>query len=252
MIALCQFRENILMAIDALVGDRGRVFELLHGVLKRAWGLCMMCPCILAECLVCARDCYSQVCKAMGMVFVKDEQGQGMAITQPGAPSTADWRLRPIERLLRPVSVCWIPGVHFHGCSEKWASVPSRVGVVDFQCCCVAPNCHAVGLPAGGGYESNATRVCIVHMPHLRMTSMASSRLCIACHTCSLRHVLRQHTVCFRGCAKTHFGDTAYTEFWLLCHPLPATASRTVPSNAPQISKIFEKSLSIPQLSQTP
>ena len=81
--------------------SKGLVVELVRGVLQKAWGLPVVCECIGPGVPACLGQCCGRVCKAMGMVFVKDETGAGMAFTEPAA-LTAGWELRLAEPLLSP------------------------------------------------------------------------------------------------------------------------------------------------------
>ena len=89
-VALCQFRDNILLASDAPQDEWGEVVELVRGVLQKAWGLLVVCECIGLDVSQWQGECRGQVCKAMGMVSVKDESGEGMSFTEPAA-LTAQW-----------------------------------------------------------------------------------------------------------------------------------------------------------------
>ena len=48
-VALCYFRENVLLASDAPPADWARVVELVESVLERALGLPVVCACISPE-----------------------------------------------------------------------------------------------------------------------------------------------------------------------------------------------------------
>ena len=100
-IALCQLRDNVLMATDAPCANWGMAVELVRGVLQRAWGLPVVCPCIFDDYRASLGACCGNVCKAMGVVFVKDSDGKGMAYTEPTA-LTDSWNMRLVEPLLSP------------------------------------------------------------------------------------------------------------------------------------------------------
>ena len=106
-IALCPFRDNILIATNASKKDWGRVVELVRGVAQRAWGLPVACPRITAETPQSQGACYGQICKVLGVVFIKNEQGNGMAFVEPFA-LTDQWTLCLAEPLLTPA--CAYPG----------------------------------------------------------------------------------------------------------------------------------------------
>ena len=57
----------------------------MRGVLQKAWGLQVVCECIGPDITECQGHGCGQVCKAMGMVFVKDDSGEGMSFTEPAA-----------------------------------------------------------------------------------------------------------------------------------------------------------------------
>ena len=93
--------------IVAACVDRGRAVELVKGVLHRAWGLPVVCHCIFDDCPAGLGACCGNVCKAMGLVFVKDSEGKGLGYTEPTA-LTNGWNLRLAEPLLSPG--CAYPG----------------------------------------------------------------------------------------------------------------------------------------------
>ena len=106
-VCVCQFRDNLLLASHAPEAEWGEVVELVRGVLQKAWGLPVVCECIGPDVPQCLGQCCGWACKAMGMVFVKDENGEGMSFTEPAA-LTAEWKLRLAEPLLSVA--CAYPG----------------------------------------------------------------------------------------------------------------------------------------------
>ena len=71
-IALCWFCDIILVALDAPQGVRGEMVELVRGVLQAARGLLVTCDCITEGQ---TGGCCGSVCKAMGVVLIRDEGG---------------------------------------------------------------------------------------------------------------------------------------------------------------------------------
>ena len=139
-----------------IANSKGTVVELVQSVLERAWGLPVVCPFISPKCVVCMGCCCTEVCKAMGMVFVNDEKGKGMASTEPAA-LTSDWELRLAEPLLNPAcAYAGFLGGNSRRSSQKWTSIYFGVGVVNSERRCVAPSGHALRLPAGGSHEGHA------------------------------------------------------------------------------------------------
>ena len=49
----------------------------------------MTCDCIINNQTACTRECCGKVCKAMGVVMVRDSEGWGTAFAEPSALTTA-------------------------------------------------------------------------------------------------------------------------------------------------------------------
>ena len=99
--AMCQFRDNILVATDAPSEACADVVEEIRYVLQTAWGLPVVCECISDEQECCTGNCRGPICKAMGMVMVRGPTGAGMAFAEPAALA-ASWELKLGPPLLSP------------------------------------------------------------------------------------------------------------------------------------------------------
>ena len=100
-IAMCRFRDNILVATDAPQEACAELVEQIRYVLQTAWGLPVVC-----ECISDTQDCYTghccgPICKAMGMVMMRGQIGTGLAFIEPAA-LTASWDLKLGPPLLSP------------------------------------------------------------------------------------------------------------------------------------------------------
>ena len=93
IVALCKFRDNIVMAMDAQPHERAQAMELVRGFFEEALGLPLTCECITDLHKQCTGSCCSHMCKVMGNVLVRDRQGRGAAFAEPSA-LTSDPRLR--------------------------------------------------------------------------------------------------------------------------------------------------------------
>ena len=67
---MVQFRDNILVATDAPPSRYAEVVETVRSILQAAWGLPVVCECIMDSQLECTGECCGAICKAMGVVMV--------------------------------------------------------------------------------------------------------------------------------------------------------------------------------------
>ena len=68
--SMCQFRDNILLATDALARNRAGVVQTMREVLKSSWHLDVDCECISKKVHRCTSSCCNSVTKTVGVVMV--------------------------------------------------------------------------------------------------------------------------------------------------------------------------------------
>ena len=95
--ALCQFRDNIMVASTAPPNAHSVIVSRVIQVLERAWGLLVKCDC--GD--VCTNQCLSHVVHAMGTCMVRNEEGTGAAHSHPSSLKP-DWSLRLGPPLVSP------------------------------------------------------------------------------------------------------------------------------------------------------
>ena len=100
-VAMCQFRDNILVATDAPQEACVELVEQRMYVLQTSWGLPVVCECISDKQDSCTGRCCGPICKAMGMVMVRGQNGTGLAFVEP-AGVTGSWDLSLGPPLLSP------------------------------------------------------------------------------------------------------------------------------------------------------
>ena len=91
-IALCQFRDNVLLATDARPDDCIAVVSLVRRVLEEAWGLPVECACADQQ-GDCSGSCLQRVVRCMGLCIAMGGEGGGICHVQPAALKD-DWSLR--------------------------------------------------------------------------------------------------------------------------------------------------------------
>ena len=69
-VALCQFRDNILVSTDAAPHDRAQCIEHVRTALKQSWNLEVECSCITPKQTKCTGHCCTSVTKAVGIAMV--------------------------------------------------------------------------------------------------------------------------------------------------------------------------------------
>ena len=92
-VAMCQFRDNILIATDSPHSKQVSLIQKIHDILKAAWGLEVECDCITPQQAQRTGHCYAPVRKAMGVVMTLHPAGEGCAFVEPAALNP-DWSLR--------------------------------------------------------------------------------------------------------------------------------------------------------------
>ena len=99
-IALCQFRDNVLLATDASPDDCIAVVSLVRGVLEEAWGLPVECACADQQ-GDCSGSCLQRVVRCMGFCIAMGGKDGGICHVQPAALKD-DWSLRLGPSLMTP------------------------------------------------------------------------------------------------------------------------------------------------------
>ena len=92
-VAMCQFRDNILLATDCPVANHAALVEHIRHVLKTAWNVEVECDCIGPRQKQCTGNCCAPVRKAVGVVMAVQPPGEGCAFVEPAALKP-DWSLR--------------------------------------------------------------------------------------------------------------------------------------------------------------
>ena len=75
-VAMCQFRDNILIATDCPEAKQAALIENIRTIVKIAWGLEVECDCITPQQNKCTRCCCGPVRKAVGVVMTLCPQGR--------------------------------------------------------------------------------------------------------------------------------------------------------------------------------
>ena len=84
-----------------LTAPCAELVEQIRYVLQTSWGLPVVCECISDKQDSCTGCCCGPICKAMGMVMVRGQNGSGLAFVEPAAV-TGSWDLRLGPPLLSP------------------------------------------------------------------------------------------------------------------------------------------------------
>ena len=99
-VAMCQFRDNILIASDADPCDCKELVGLVKSVLEKTWGLPVECACADKQGM-CQGTCLGLVIRCMGFCIALGAGGGGLNHIQPAA-LTDDWSLRLGPSLMSP------------------------------------------------------------------------------------------------------------------------------------------------------
>ena len=92
-VAMCQCRDNRLVATDAPQGAWADLVEQIRYVLQTAWGLPVVCECVTDTQDYCMGQCRGPICKPMGMVMMCGLTEAGLAFAETAA-LTASWDLK--------------------------------------------------------------------------------------------------------------------------------------------------------------
>ena len=92
-VAMCQFRDNILVATDCPTTRQVALIETIRTILKTTWGLEVECDCISPHQTRRTGQCCGPVRKAVGVVMTLCPPGEGCAFSKPAALKR-DWSLR--------------------------------------------------------------------------------------------------------------------------------------------------------------
>ena len=84
-VALCQFRDNILLATYCPATEHVALVEHIRHVLKTAWNLEVECDCIGPRQKQCTRSCCAPIRKVVGVVMAVQLPGEGCVFVEPAA-----------------------------------------------------------------------------------------------------------------------------------------------------------------------
>ena len=92
-VALCRFKDNILIATSYPDSPTTRVVELICRILESSWGLAVLCDCRQKQADVCNTTCHGTSCVALGYSLHRGAQAGGTAFVQPSALNS-QWSLK--------------------------------------------------------------------------------------------------------------------------------------------------------------
>ena len=112
-VAMCQFRDNILVAIDCDSDFCANLVNLIRSILPDNWNLHIDCDCISPKSDKYRGCCCSGVRKAVGVVMVQAPDPTGCAFVEPAA-LTSQWKLNDAG-----VYIPLVSAVHTDRCANK-------------------------------------------------------------------------------------------------------------------------------------
>ena len=110
--ALCQFRDNILIATTNPDTPSHPIVSIVCSLLGEAWGLDVLCECMSGPGDTCKHRCHSASTTALGFDMIRGETGKGLAYLHPSALSST-WSLKSAPPLLSLASAypAYLPGI---------------------------------------------------------------------------------------------------------------------------------------------
>ena len=90
--AMCQFRDNSLIATDCPRTNQAALVETIRTIHKTAWGLEVECDCVTPQQTRCTGGCCSPGRTAVGVVMTLCPPREGCAFSEPVALKP-DWSL---------------------------------------------------------------------------------------------------------------------------------------------------------------
>ena len=110
--ALCQFRDNILIATTYPDTTSHPIVSTVCNLLGEAWNLDVLCECMSGPGDPCKHHCHSASTTALGFDMIRGKTGKGLAYLHPSALSST-WSLKSAPPLLSPASAypAYLPGI---------------------------------------------------------------------------------------------------------------------------------------------
>ena len=110
--ALCQFKDNILIATSFPDSPQIRVVERVCRILESCWDVAMLCDCCQQQSDPCTYACHGRSCVALGYCLVRGEHGNGAVFVQPSALDQ-HWCLKLGPPLITPSHThpAYLPGI---------------------------------------------------------------------------------------------------------------------------------------------
>ena len=110
--ALCQFRDNILIATTTPDTEAHPIIAIVCNLLGEAWGLDVLCECMSGPGDACKHSYHSASTTALGFDMIRGETGKGLAYLHPSALSST-WSLKSAPPLLSPACAypAYLPGI---------------------------------------------------------------------------------------------------------------------------------------------
>ena len=136
-VALCQFRDNILVATDCPPEACANLINLICRILRGCWGLQVDCNCIAPGHTQCTRGCCSGVRKAVGVLLVLTPNTTGCAFVEPAALTP------PVGPALGPTTddtflqLPRVPAFYPRRGTQKWPPVDHHLVRTNSECRCM-------------------------------------------------------------------------------------------------------------------